>query len=69
MWKEETSLHIKEASYTGWVKWFAWHPVYTEQEEWIWFENVYTRAAYFPPWYHVAFVHQYSLIKKSQWDE
>jgi hypothetical protein len=61
-------LHIQEASYSDWVKWYAWYPVQTEQDEWIWFKHVYTRTLYFPRWFNAAaFVHQYSLIKKDRW--
>ena len=29
-----------------WHKWFAWHPVYTEQEAYVWLQTIYRQRVY-----------------------
>lgn len=33
-------MKIKTDVSAKWVKWFAWHPVKTEEQEWVWLETV-----------------------------
>lgn len=33
----------KEVDITQWHRWFAWHPIVTEEREWIWLQCVQRR--------------------------
>jgi len=33
-------MRIKQEVNYKWTKWFAWHPVKTQKDEWVWLETV-----------------------------
>ncbi len=69
-WKPFTPMHLREAAYTGWQKWFAWYPVKTEQDEWCFLRYTYYRYAFLPVWFsrsiNCDYIVQYSHNKKGE---
>ena len=39
-------MKIAQSATSDWNNWFAWHPVRTENGEWVWLETVERK------WYH-----------------
>jgi hypothetical protein len=48
---KDAPLHIHEARYTRWSRWFAWRPVKTEQCRSVWLRWTYRRKVYPPIWF------------------
>ena len=66
-----TPLHIIEGRRSRWVRWFAWHPVRSEQGYWIWFRSTWRRHFLAPIWFDAAPVggwFQYSDERRGYWE-
>ena len=66
-------LHVSEGVALPWYKWFAWRPVKSEQDNWIWLRYTYRRRFCPASWFLAGVIAdnsywQYSDIQKSIWD-
>jgi len=46
-----TPMHVREGSASSWRRWFAWRPVHTERDGWIWLRFTFRRRFYPPIWF------------------
>lgn len=44
-------MHIQEGQAGPWLRWFAWYPVRSEQDFWIWLRYTCRRWSYPPVWF------------------
>lgn len=70
--KPGTPLHVREGFHTHWWRWFAWHPVRTEQGRWVWLRHTYRRLFWPPMWFcppgpHGG-VYEHSDVCRGFWD-
>lgn len=49
-WAAGPSYELAERIRESWHPWFSWHPVKTNEGQWVWLENVERRGFRQHPW-------------------